>query len=209
MADRYADWADRFDSATLQWIERLDAHLVEGAEVLELGCGAGRAPTQRLAERYRLTGVDISAEQIARARRNVPAAAFIENDIVALDFAPEAFDGVVSLYVFGHVPRDELGRLLKDIATWLRPGGVLLATFPTGCDPGSIEEDWLGVPMYFSSFDADTNRRLIRESGLTVLEERVLELEPNERFMWVVACLRRKTSPLAAAALPRATATSG
>jgi len=36
--------------------------------VLELGCGSGAPDTQRLAARFRLTGVDISREQLRRAR---------------------------------------------------------------------------------------------------------------------------------------------
>jgi SAM-dependent methyltransferase len=184
MADRYAAWAARFDAPTLRWVDRLDALLPDGADVLELGCGSGRAATRRLAERHRLTGVDISPEQIARARSNVPGATFVEADILDLDFDVASFDAVVSLYVFGHVPRDDQPVLLERVVSWLRPGGLVLATFPTGGDVGSIEEDWLGVPMYFSSFDIETNRRLIGESGLTTVEVRVVELEPKERFLW-------------------------
>jgi cyclopropane fatty-acyl-phospholipid synthase-like methyltransferase len=40
--------------------------------VLELGCGAGVPDTQRLASHFRVTGIDISAEQVRRARTAVP-----------------------------------------------------------------------------------------------------------------------------------------
>ena len=43
--------------------------------VLDLGCGAGVPIARRLAERYKVTGVDISERQIMLVRRNVPKVA--------------------------------------------------------------------------------------------------------------------------------------
>ena len=48
-----------------------------GAPVLELGCGGGGPVTQRLAARFKLTGVDVSAHQIELARERVPTAEFV------------------------------------------------------------------------------------------------------------------------------------
>lgn len=39
-------------------------------------------------------------------------------------------------------------------------------------EPG-VTGEWLGVPMYFSSFDADTSRRLVREAGFELLADEV------------------------------------
>ena len=43
-----------------------------GASVLDLGCGAGVPTTQELAQCFRVTGVDISARQVALAQQNIP-----------------------------------------------------------------------------------------------------------------------------------------
>jgi hypothetical protein len=92
--------------------------------------------------------------------------------------------------VFTHVPREELAGLLGRVAGWLRPGGVLLAAFGVEDDPGGVEPDWLGVPMYFSHWSARVNRRLVAEAGLAVEVAEVLE-EPADRhgarFLWVLA----------------------
>ena len=87
----------------------------EGADVLELGCGAGLPMTARLADGRRLTGVDISPEQVERARRNVPNATFIAADMTALDLESGSFDAVVAFYALTHVPREELPGLLGRI----------------------------------------------------------------------------------------------
>jgi hypothetical protein len=42
--------------------------LAPGAELLELGCGGNDSTTRQLADRFRLTGVDIAERQIALAR---------------------------------------------------------------------------------------------------------------------------------------------
>ncbi len=78
IADRFVEWqGDCEDDPRGWWREQLMSRLHEGACVLELGCGAGLLDTRVLADRFAVTGVDISAEQIARARANVPAATFM------------------------------------------------------------------------------------------------------------------------------------
>ena len=78
--------------------------------MLELGCGAGVPDTQRLAARFRVTGVDISAEQVRRARVVVSEAEFIRADFTALELEPESFDAVVSFYAFNQMYRVSCSR---------------------------------------------------------------------------------------------------
>jgi ubiquinone/menaquinone biosynthesis C-methylase UbiE len=177
IAERYAEWAASFESPTMRWVEKLLARLEEGSNMLELGCGGGRPATQRMAERHKLLGVDISAKQVERARKRVPNATFRQADATELRFDDGTFDAVVTLYVLGHVPRAEQGPLLGSIADWLRPEGILLATMGTAGAEDEVEEDWLGAPMFFASFDAETNRKLLAEAGFGLIEEKVIPIE--------------------------------
>jgi len=191
VAQRYLEWSPlRPSAARLAYLRRACDLIPAGATVLELGCGAGVPMTAALAEGRRVTGVDISATQVELARRNVPAATFLQADMTALAFEPESFDAVVAFYSLTHVPRDDVPPLLSRIRDWLRPGGMFLASFGVEDDPGTIEEDWLGVDMYFSHFSAKKNRRLVAEAGLVVDSAEVL-VEPEDRcdarFLWVVA----------------------
>lgn len=107
-----------------------------------------------------------------------------------LGFAPSSFDAVAAFYSLIHVPRGEQPALLAQIAGWLRPGGWLLATMGAHDVEASYEEDWLGAPMYWSSHDAATNRRLVEEAGLHLVEaseETALEFGQPVTFLWVVA----------------------
>jgi len=171
-------------------MEILRAALPEGARVLELGCGSDNLTTRRLAERFVVTGVDISARQIKLARQHVPSARFIHADMTTFDLPAASFDAVVSFYAISHVPREEHPPLLRAVARWLRPGGVFVATMGAGPSEGEVEEDWLGAPMYFSHYDAETNRHLVQEAGMRIERASVEITDENGAqipFLWIVA----------------------
>jgi SAM-dependent methyltransferase len=201
VADRYQAWSGgRPSGPRLRALELADRLIPVGADVLELGCGAGVPMTARLAVGRHLLGVDVSAEQIRRARENVPSATFVQADLTTIEREPESLDAVVAFYSLTHVPRERLAGLFERILRWLRPGGVFIASLGVEDDPGGVDEDWLGVPMYFSQFSARVNRRLVAEAGFEIEQAEVLA-EPGDRFgarfLWIVARApaRRDGSP--------------
>lgn len=191
VAQRYLEWSGlRPSPVRLRYLGLACELIPPGSSVLELGCGAGLPMTAALADGRDVLGVDLSATQVALARRNVPAATFEQGDMTELAFAAGRFDAVVAFYALTHVPRDEQPALLARIRSWLRPGGVFIATMGVEDDPGGIERDWLGVDMYFSHFSARKNRRIVQEAGLVIDRADVVE-EPEDRhdarFLWVIA----------------------
>jgi cyclopropane fatty-acyl-phospholipid synthase-like methyltransferase len=192
MSDHFNAWRDRIvGDPRERWRDELASRLADGDRILELGCGAGVPDALALAERFQVTGVDISEEQIARARASVPAATFVRADFTALDFDPGSFDGVAAFYSFNHVPRNLLAPLFARIHSWLVPGGYFLSAFGTG-DTESWVGEWLGTTMFFSSFPPETTSRLLAEAGFElVLDEigRMREPMPDGDvgFQWVLA----------------------
>ncbi len=197
IAERHLEWAQVVRAEErARYTAILLERLPPGAEVLDLGCGAGVPTTQALARHFRVTGVDISARQLALARQHVPGARFIRADITRLDLAHARFDGIAAFYALIHVPRDEQACLLQRIAAWLRPGGLLVATMSMHASRGDVD-DFLGVPMHWSGFDAQANRRLVEAAGLEILsaqEERAEEFGRPVSFLWVVARKPAETS---------------
>jgi SAM-dependent methyltransferase len=191
IAERYAAWAASFESPTMRWVEKLLDLLEDGSDVLELGCGGGSPATLRLSERHRVLGVDISPRQIELARERVPNATFVCADATELELDPASFDAVVSLFMFGHVPRAEQAPLVGSLAGWLRAGGHLLATMGTADANDEVDADWLGAPMFFASFDEAENGRLLAGAGLEPLEATVIPAEEPGHglvsFMWILA----------------------
>jgi SAM-dependent methyltransferase len=165
------------------------ARIPAGSDVLELGCGTG-VDAVELADGRRYTGVDISSTMLAAAARRVPDATLIHADLTTLDLEPASFDAVVSLYVFGHLPATEHEPAYARIATWLRPGGRLFASFPVGAGDG-VEEAWMGVPMFFGGIGREATESALRGEGLHLeLAEAPTGQDPNggtETFLWVIA----------------------
>lgn len=168
IADRHLAWIDQIEGdPRLRLLEDLLQRLPDRPRMLDLGCGAGVPCTARMADAGDVVGVDISASHLALARERVPNARFIKAEMTQVDFPRESFDAVTAFYSIAHVPRDDHGPLLERIAGWLRPGGHLLASLGSASSDGAVD-DWLGAPMFFSSHNPQTNRRLITEAGLDI-----------------------------------------
>jgi len=100
-----------------------------GRDVLEVGVGTGLALPYYAADR-RITGIDLSAEMLAQARRRVVdrglanVAALREIDAEATDFPDASFDVAVAMFVASVVPHPRA--LLAEMRRVVRPGGNLL-----------------------------------------------------------------------------------
>src|SRR6266568_550427 len=105
VAKQYLAGKDADEPVTLAALERLARTLPPGAAVLDLGCGAGVPVTRWLAQRFAVTGVDLSARQLELARQQVPNANFLQAEMTSLDFPPATIDAIVAFYSIIHVPR--------------------------------------------------------------------------------------------------------
>jgi SAM-dependent methyltransferase len=102
---------------------------VAGARVLDLGCGAGQL-AHHLAGRgaAEVVGVDVSERMLAlaRAERGHPRLTYVREAIERVAFEPARFDLVVSALAVHYV--DDYRGLVRKIARWLRPGGLLVCS---------------------------------------------------------------------------------
>ena len=189
IGERYLEWSSDH-TVRLAWLNTLREAVPPPARVLDLGCGAGVPVARWLVDAgYTVTGIDISEGQITLARQFVPDATFVVGDMSTVLFDPAAFDAVVALYSITHVARDRHAELLRRIHSWLRPGGHLLASLGAGDSP-DWTGPWLGAEMFFSHFDAATNRRMLEAAGFAIEhDELVQETEDGSpiAFQWVLA----------------------
>jgi len=147
-----------------------------------------------ITERYTVWAQGVRAEERARdthlrAKRQVPSATFIHADMTRLAFTRPWCDAVVAFYALMHVPRQAYAALFRTIASWVRPGGWVLATLGLGDLDTGLDTDWLGVPMYWSSFDRATSLRLLREAGC-VIQRACAETADEDgvavTFLWIL-----------------------
>lgn len=189
VADQYAALeADGQEWPRLRWLEHLLGRLQEGGRVLDVGCGNGVPATRRIAQHFHATGIDVSAAQIERARRNVPEATFLQGDLTEVSFdAP--FAGIAAFYVIDHVPRELHAEVFARFHDWLEPDGHLLFTIEPEDVPGEVRP-WLGEPMFFSQYDAETTMQLVSRAGFEVImsdTEPQLEGGREVWYLWVLA----------------------
>jgi ubiquinone/menaquinone biosynthesis C-methylase UbiE len=107
---------------------------LEGARVLDCGCGAGEYVAALRRAGSEAYGVEFLAEKIAEAyRHGIPPDWVKEGNLEHLEFADESFDLAILNEVLEHVPNES--RALTEVRRVLRPGGRLLVLSPNRLYP--------------------------------------------------------------------------
>lgn len=89
--------------------------------VLDLGCGTGRLGAL-LAERHRVTGVDVSGPMLVEARRRYGGRmSLVQGSAFRLPFADSTFGGAVSAFVLRNL--DDLPGAFAELARVVADGG--------------------------------------------------------------------------------------
>jgi SAM-dependent methyltransferase len=129
-AQSYADWAKAPSARLVNFMKMLPA----GADVLELGCGAGNHSAVMLDAGFNVRSTDGSPEmaEVASHRLGRPVETMLFDQLDAR----EAYDGVWASACLLHAPRDELPEILSRIHRALKPSGVFYASFKAGDHDG-------------------------------------------------------------------------
>jgi ubiquinone/menaquinone biosynthesis C-methylase UbiE len=174
IANRYLAERTR-DSEDVRLLQEFVERLPADANVLDAGCGAGIPISQRLSEYFQVTGVDFSEAQVELAKKNVPNASFLCEDMTKLDFPENTFDGITSYYAIIHIPREEHQALLTNFHRMLKPGGFALLCLGAEHSVEDIDENFLGARMYWSHYDTKTYLDMLHECGFSILWSKRVE----------------------------------
>lgn len=121
--------------------------------VLDAACGTGRHARHLTALGHDVVGLDITPQMLRRARNGVPAAAFVEADLLHVPAENCVFDGIVCGLALAHVA--ELGAATVELARVLAPGGHLVV---------SVLHPFQAMLGWHAPFeDVGGRRRFIRE----------------------------------------------
>lgn len=109
-----------------QFFRRL--YFAPGTRLLDVGCGAGQLALIAARAGARVTGCDIAANWIEKARTRAAAKGldivFEEGDAESLPYADAQFDAVTSLFGAMFAPRPE--RVAAELTRVSRPGGTIV-----------------------------------------------------------------------------------
>src|ERR1043165_9445885 len=172
---RYFKALDRFDLrfARTMWVYD---NVRANSTLLDLGCGAGMLALLKR-KGVALTGLDLSDECVAAARRNGYDET-VRGELHALPFENESFDYVVSLDVIGHIPAEQKDAVLAEIKRVLRPGGVTMH---------GIECTERAARRGYEEMSGEELRRFIAIDGHVGLEEEEEHAARFRRFFEHVA----------------------
>ncbi len=127
---------DVFDDRGYQRLLKEFSALVRPApeeRLLDVGCGSGAFIDNLSASGLKVTGVDISFNNVRLAAEKSPAFSFAAADVEELPFADDEFDIVTFSGLLHHLP--VLDKALSESRRVLKPGGRVFAYDPNGRNP--------------------------------------------------------------------------
>ncbi len=99
-----------------------------GSSVLDIGIGTGVLAAKLAEHGHVITGIDFSESMLVHAKKRIPNGQFLQWDIhqgVPLSIPRAPFDAIVSTYTLHHLTDLAKLQLLKQVANYLKPDGVL------------------------------------------------------------------------------------
>jgi phosphatidylethanolamine/phosphatidyl-N-methylethanolamine N-methyltransferase len=171
------------------------ANDLPGQRILEVGVGTGLSLPYFRAD-AEVTGIDVSAEMLARARKRVErqnlrqVKALAVMDAENLTYADNEFDAVLALYVASVVP--DPARFAAEMRRVCRPGGTIVIVNHFMSENGMMRvvEQWLAPLAGKIGFHADFPLETFVKSGRL----NVREIRPSNLFgYWkLLRCINDK-----------------
>ena len=181
-------WHDQHHASSygVSQFEKAIDYAAKGGLALDVGCGAGGRLTRIMENNgFAITGLDVSQEMIALAKKNHPRHRFLHQDINTWD-CDEKFDLIVAWDSLFHLPYELQTPVISKLCKSLAENGVLIYSF--GDDDGEHIDRWHDDEFYYSSIGINANLQLLMNSGLTILH---LELDQYpQNHVYVIAALR-------------------
>jgi SAM-dependent methyltransferase len=136
-------WGNSFLPVVLPVLDNLVlTKIPKNARILDLCCGTGQMAQKLTALGYRVTGLDGSPEMLKYARKNAPAAEFLQADARSFQL-PHKYHAVISVFdSLNHImSTEELNFVFRSAFNTLRSGGLLM--FDLNTEAGYFYE-WNG-----------------------------------------------------------------
>ena len=163
-------WLEQMKDSTygLAALERALTFVEQGRQALDVGCGCeGRFLKTLMSRGFHCTGLDISEEMIALARKRYPDAAFAAGDICTWPL-PQPYDVITAWDSLFHLPMERHESVLRKLCEGLSPKGVLLFSCGGVEEKGTIQGEFGGQRFEYSSLGVPEFARLLWRYGCAI-----------------------------------------
>ena len=152
---------------------------------LDVGCGCnGRLADLLRQLGFSVEGIDVSERMIALAKQRQPTLRFYHADVCQWEL-PRKYDFITGWDSIWHVPLLEQGRVLQKLCAGLNHEGVLIFTTGGVEQPGEVQDDYMGPPMYTAALGIPQTLALLAEYGCIC---RHLEYDQfPQRHLYIIA----------------------
>ena len=156
-------------------------------DILDLGCGPGRDVSYFKSLGHRPIGLDGSEVFCSMARKRT-GCQILHQKFLSLELPGHAFDGIFANASLFHVPCRELPRVLVDLHTALKPGGILFLSNPRGDGEG-----WSGQRYgHYMQFNA--SKAFLNDAGFQVIDYYYRPLgKPDHEQPWLAIVSKAET----------------
>jgi SAM-dependent methyltransferase len=161
-----ADWVRHHDTKRFWgwYIDRL-AQLLPRGRLLEIGMGGGRDAEELRELGYDYVGIDISTGMFKLAQDRNEGIKVAQQSVYELAFPDDSFDGFWASATLLHLPKDRVGKALRELKRVVRRGGVGFVSVKDG-----DKDEVGGDGRYFANYRRGELEETILDSGLSVVE---------------------------------------
>jgi SAM-dependent methyltransferase len=174
---RNSTWSDK------PWHDRFVSTLATGAEVLDLGCGAGDPVASNMTCRgLRITGVDTAPTLISLCRERMPDQNWIVGDMRSISLG-RTFDGILAWDSLFHLNPDDQRRMFDVFAQHSADSAILM--FNAGPAYGEAVGSYRGDPLYHASLDPTEYQAQLDRIGFEIIAHTVMDRSAGGRTAWL------------------------
>ena len=160
------------DLAPMGSIDQFKKLLPPKAKVIDIGCGSGRDAKVFTSMGLDVLGIDYSSNLLEIAKVTAPSADFQLKDIETMTLPAASFDGAWSACSLGHIPKNKILDVLKQIHSLLKDNGHFYLALKKGSGE-ILEKDsrYEGkIEKFWSYYEEDELKNLLQSAKFKILD---------------------------------------
>lgn len=174
--DSIADLYDEVLWTDMPYNDEMDkfASLLNGKEVLDIGCAMGSFTKYLSDKGLHMEGIDISSKLIDIAKKKVPNVNFRVMDMLNMDI-DKAYDGIMFINSTIHIEKKNMLPLLENVTNMLKDDGVIFMILLEGDGEMYVEEPLdTSISEFVNFYRALEIEEVFKKAKLTIIDKDVI-----------------------------------